>query len=561
MRRFNIGIYRKFKEAMNRFRIDKRFISILFWLGISLCLISSVKTNILWTPLEYKIGILASLPLTFWLGYILSLLSMIYGIKFDKEIIFFLKATIVFSIFMGIPSLFLKNPYDGDAYLTIKLVNNMVKNAFVNISSTFENVYEQFPFIVLFVGMLKLILGISTDSIGRYFLLLSSGITFLTLYGFMKVLSGEENFDYKSVSLSTSFGLVWMQYHMVPQSLALFSIFILIWSILKPKFFPWRVISIIAILASVTNHPPSTLFILSVLILFILLNFIFSKSYMMEHKKYTLISILFGVIWISWLSYLSFGSSGIFRLMVNIILSSFKAEEHPNYASILEGTGAKGFWENYKFFIRSYYGLTGAIRTFSFLFNAFLSSILLFILSIWKNKFNRFNILGISWLISGAIFIFFSLFKQLHLNMGDRGYLFFYILTIPIILAGLGNIKLSTFKRKAILAVLIICVLGNALTKFRDSNQYIIPDQRLVVDNFLYQKGERQPIITYNLSDSDSFERRHISYIAFIDRYSELWARLSYGQFKKGIDLYYKKFKRGIKFYNGGIITLVYMPF
>lgn len=547
-------------------RISK-FSLVLFFSGLAVCLASSLNTVVAWTPLEYQLGLLSSLPVLFYVGFLLLMLGTLLPIKkTDTEPLFILKLALAFGVFQGIPSLFLSNPYRPDTHFFIKLTSDLMSHFFIPISQSVE-AYAQFPGGVLSVGFVERVTGISLFSLAQYFPMLFSAITLLYAYIFFRRLLRDE-VSVRLVTFISMSGLIYMQYHMVPQGFALIPLLLLA-TALTYRSVEWRVIALLAVAFLTIAHPPTALFAILLIGLVSLCRLALPRLritnqackltslYPDETRNSSTNMFLFSVVlWFGWFVFIA---HGFFADTVGVLANYFETE-----AGLLALKGREPYLSTFLWQLsESPYSLTTLIRTIIFFLTVFYSSLCLWVIFSKRNKIGTETI-SLAWI--GAAYIFTAFWAMFSgLNLIDRGFLFLFLMAPLVAFEALPYLRRARWKHAIVLLVLILSLVQGS-TLYRDSNQYIVPRQSLILPEFLELHVDRKLMGGYYIPCESG---RHTlpfcginspllkgeTAIVVIDPYGKLWSYLVY-RGSTNVEAIYAYYENGSKIYGNGVHEL-----
>lgn len=495
-------------------KVSKIFL-LIFLTGLALCLASSLDTTITWTPLEYHFGLLCSLPLLFWVGFTFLILATLLPIKADNEPLGIFKLVTVYGLFQGIPSLFLSNPYRGDTYGIIRITSEVGIHGFIPISQTTE-AYLQFPGQVLFIDSVHEVTGVSLLGMAQYFPIVSSTVTLLCAYIFFRRFV-QDKVRLKLLTFITMFGLVYMQYHMVPQAFALIPLLVLA-TALTHRGSRWVVIAVLAMGFLTISHPPTAVFALLFTGMAAICELAFRKVPDRERQlgpelspsikgrslRFSLVFILCLILWLGWVMMPARGfTTQVTAGFINFAQTELVAEPTgfvPQVPRVIQPLFTQLSWQLSQ---SSPYHLTTRIRTI-----AFFIITLCCLLSLWpifRRARTRVNLLLFAWLAAVvAITILYVLYFRL--NLADRAYMLLLLIAPLIVFTALPHLP-NVKWQSCVIALFLIASLAEGSTTYRDSNQYIVPTQSLVLTAFLdHHKGEGTMMV--------------------IDPYSHLWRQL-----------------------------------
>ena len=531
-----------------------------------LCLASSLNTVVTWTPLEYQLGLLSSLPMLFYVGFLLLLLGMLLSIKTDAEPLFILKLALAFAVFQGIPSLFLSNPYRPDTYFFIKLTSDLMSHSFIPISQLAE-AYAQFPGGVLSVGFIERVTGISLFSLSQWFPMFSSAVTLLCAYVFYRRFLRDE-ISARLVTFISMFGLVYMQYYMVPQGFALTPLLLLAIA-LTYRSVEWRVIALLAMTFLIITHPPTALFAILLIGLTSICQLLLPKLrignqsreltslYPSETGNSMTNMFLFSVVlWFGWFVFIA---HGFFADIVGVLANYFEAEAGLLAPREGEPFFTALFWQ----LSESPYWFTSSIRTVAFLLTALYSSLSLWVLFSRENEIDAQTI-PLAWIGAAYLFTIFWIVYS-GLNLADRGFLFLFLMAPLAAFKALPYLRHARWRRTMIMFLLVLSIAQGS-TLYRDSNQYIVPEQSLALPGFLELHVHRKIMGGYYIpwkSGRDILPFYSINSplpksetaIIVIDPYGKLWSQLAYAG-STDIEAIYACYENGSKIYGNGVHEL-----
>ncbi|MGD0057098.1 MAG: hypothetical protein ABSB83_04485 [Methanomassiliicoccales archaeon] len=286
------------KDTAGFLRVRSSLLALLSLAGFGVVLSSSVGYDIEWVPPQTVFGLFGLVPLSFWLGIALIMLSMLLGIRSKNEHLFFLQALLLFVSIWGAPSFFERFPSVWDSYGHYQSVESVMRYGISGAGTT----SYQFSYPGFFI------LSASYSSLGsppvllflRFYPIFSSTLTLLALYLFTRTYIA--GVDYRFALVVSMLADVWIQVHFSPESLGL-AMGLLVFVFLEKDGLEWLLAAISAFAYVVISHPTTVLFVLGAIaikeIIVRTTRLRRKWSYQRLEKPWPI--SIFLLMWISWL--------------------------------------------------------------------------------------------------------------------------------------------------------------------------------------------------------------------------------------------------------------------
>ncbi len=239
------------------------FLYALSFVGMAICVASSLGYQLQSVPLGTPFGLFGLLPMTFWIGVVFMVASMVLGMRAGSETLFFVQATLLFVVIWGAPAFFEKYPTIWDSYMHYNSALAIAHNGLVPTDPTFAYAYNYPGFFVL---------GASYSLIGnppaleflKYYPLFAAVFTLAAIYLFVRTYV--PRMDHRLAFLFAAFVNVWLQFNFSPQSLGL-GCGLLIFVCLEREGRDWRLAALVLFAFITVSHPTTLVFVLGAIIL------------------------------------------------------------------------------------------------------------------------------------------------------------------------------------------------------------------------------------------------------------------------------------------------------
>ena len=388
----------------------------IFAIGTILVILSSNPYSIEFVSSNYEFGLLQMLPFSFWFGFILCIISTLFGLKIDSAIIFYFKSALIFVLIWNIPILFLKNVFRPGSYshifeaIPITLSGHIPK---IGNYWLFNNYPSSYPGYSIVISNFLQISNLNYLIFSKVYPFFSSIITFIVISIFFKTFFNQmRNIQYKLALLLFTFSCVYLQFQVSPESMGFITgILIVILLSNSQKFQQIRVktITILLFFFIVISHPTTLSVILPFSVIWLIIGIIIKDKNRVSKTPI----LLFIIIWILWMVYFAFtsGQSLLMSILVNFE-SFFSPDLLAQEASLQFGASS---------------AVSQLIR-FLMLASLAIPAIYMFIMY-HKKKPNNFAF-KIALIITPIIMSAFDV--AVGLGLYDRYFLFFTIISIPL---------------------------------------------------------------------------------------------------------------------------------
>ncbi|MDD1747701.1 MAG: hypothetical protein LUQ16_08065 [Methanomassiliicoccales archaeon] len=264
--------------------------------GFILVYASSLTYRIEWVPV-IDFGLFALLPIGYWAGVGVILLSIVLGLRSGREGVFLLQGLLLYLAIWGAPVMYLDLPDVWDSYIHFFSSMKIAEDGTVLAQGIFTYSANYPGFFV--VGS-TFYLFASPDVLDflQLWPLFVSALTLLSLYLFVRTyLPG---WDHRLAFLISCFGNVWVQYQYSPQSLGLV-IGLLVFVFLEKEGFRWMLLALAAFIYVVISHPTTTFFIVAGLIVREVVVAIKNRRERGESRERGWPIFAFLLVWLGWL--------------------------------------------------------------------------------------------------------------------------------------------------------------------------------------------------------------------------------------------------------------------
>jgi hypothetical protein len=249
--------------SKNETAVRPSFLYSLSFIGMAICVASSLGYQLQSVPLGTPFGLFGLLPVAFWIGIALMVASMLLGMRSGSETLFFVQSALLFLAIWGVPAFFEKYPTIWDSYMHYNSALAIANNGLVPTDPTFSYAYNYPGFFVL---------GASYSLIGnppaleflKYYPLFAALFTLAAIYLFVRTYVPRT--DYRLVFLFAAFVNVWLQFNFSPQSLGL-ACGLLIFVCLEREGRDWRLAALVLFAFITIAHPTTLVFVMGAIIL------------------------------------------------------------------------------------------------------------------------------------------------------------------------------------------------------------------------------------------------------------------------------------------------------
>jgi hypothetical protein len=534
-------------------------LSLLAVAGFILVYASSLTYRIEWVPV-IDFGLFALLPIGYWAGLGVILLSIVLGLRSGREGVFLLQGLLLYLAIWGAPVMYLDLPDVWDSYIHFFSSMKIAEDGTVLAQGIFTYSANYPGFFV--VGS-TFYLFASPDVLDflQLWPLFVSALTLLSLYLFVRTyLPG---WDHRIAFLISCFGNVWVQYQYSPQSLGLV-IGLLVFVFLEKEGFRWMLLALAAFIYVVISHPTTTFFIVAGLIVREVVVAIKNRRERGESRERGWPIFAFLLVWLGWLftgarEYSSFLWETIYSRIAYIFIVTQTTQE-------AAGQRTAG----------NIFALGPYMRL------ALLGALMLFLalaLANWLFSRRRRTLPGSLLALSLVPIIVIPLdLVLLQGSVYDRGFLYF-ALAAPILITLLYFRRWTPWK-KVVAILLVLATMTCCASAFYQESLYVVSNRSIEMSEFLdqhvaqdsYVIGGYFPDIVWRESNWTQFTRvryyevynetftnitrsRGATGMVF-DRTSELWLT-QWGQ-QSIYDYYRSNMSLDSKVYENGAYQMIY---
>lgn len=244
-------------------RVRPSFLYALSFLGMAICLLSSMGYQIETVPLGTPFGYFGLLPFSYWVGILFMTLSLAIGLRSSPETVFFIQAVLLFVALWGAPSMFSKYPTVWDSYVHYDSSLQLVRTGMLSNDDVNSYAFNYPGFFVL--GASYALLG-EPDALLflRLYPLFAAIMTMAALYLFARTYVPK--LDYRLAFLFSAFANVWLQFNYSPQSMGLVA-GLLIFVCLEREGKEWLYAAMFLFAYVVISHPTTLIFVLGAIAL------------------------------------------------------------------------------------------------------------------------------------------------------------------------------------------------------------------------------------------------------------------------------------------------------
>lgn len=244
-------------------RVRPSFLYALSFLGMAICLLSSLGYQIESVPLGTPFGYFGLLPFSYWVGILFMTLSLAIGLRSGSETVFFVQAVLLFVALWGAPAMFSTYPTVWDSYVHYDSSLQLVRNGMLPTNDANSYAFNYPGFFVL--GASYILLG-NPDALLflRLYPVFAAIMTMAALYLFARTYVPK--LDYRLAFLFSAFANVWLQFNYSPQSMGLVA-GLLIFVCLEREGKEWLYAAMFLFAYVVISHPTTLIFVLGAIAL------------------------------------------------------------------------------------------------------------------------------------------------------------------------------------------------------------------------------------------------------------------------------------------------------
>ncbi|MBI0583541.1 MAG: hypothetical protein ISF22_04860 [Methanomassiliicoccus sp.] len=244
-------------------RVRPSFLYLLTFLGMAICLLSSLGYNIQEVPLGTPFGMFGLLPFSYWVGIIFMVMSLAIGLRSESETLFYVQALILFMMLWSVPAMFQQYPTVWDSYVHYDSTLELVRAGTLPNDDTYSYAFNYPGFFVF--GASYVLLG-NPDALLflRLYPVFASILTVSTVYIFTRTYVPK--IDYRLAFLFAAFANVWLQFNYSPQSMG-FVAGLMIFVCLEREGREWLYAAMLLFAFIVISHPTTLIFVLGAIAL------------------------------------------------------------------------------------------------------------------------------------------------------------------------------------------------------------------------------------------------------------------------------------------------------
>jgi hypothetical protein len=244
-------------------RVRPSFLYALSFLGMAICVLSSLGYNIEAVPLGTPFGYFGLLPFSYWVGILFMVLSLGIGLRSNSETVFVVQALLLFTALWGAPAMFSKYPTVWDSYVHYNSSLQLVHNGILPNDDANSYAFNYPGFFVL--GASYILLG-NPDALLflKLYPIFAAVMTMAALYLFARTYVPK--LDYRLAFVFSAFANVWLQFNYSPQSMGLVA-GLLIFVCLEREGKEWLYAALFLFAYVVISHPTTLIFVLGAIAL------------------------------------------------------------------------------------------------------------------------------------------------------------------------------------------------------------------------------------------------------------------------------------------------------
>ncbi len=437
--------------------------------GFALAVASSLGNQIEWLPPSVLFGLYGAVPLTYWLGIGVMVLSLLLGFRNGDNRVFAAQLLLVYIALWGAPALFERYPSVWDSYMHFFSTQTIMDTG----SSLTEGVFSysaNYPGFFVLTAAYSLLGNPPVLEMLRFYPFVVSLFTFIALY--LMVRTYLPSVGFRTALMLSTLGNVWVQYSFSPQSLGL-AFALLVFVFLEKGGAKWMLMALAAFTYLAISHPTSMFLVMGALILReVIVRFRAFRAKNSLGEQTWPISV-FIIIWVVWLitgarMYSWFLASLVYQKLLYIFYLPSAVEQ----TAFLRTTG-------------NIFPISSLLRTalLGLFFLLFFLAILL-LLRYQKRRTERKEVrtsivsLVLVPLVLAPMDIFF-----LQGSIYDRALLFFALASPIFFVPALIVQRKRIFKVLLLLAVVLsaVCIC----TSMYQESLYVVSDRSLATSDFL----------------------------------------------------------------------------
>ena len=446
-------------------------------MGFAIVVASSIGHEVQTIATDVPFGLLGLLPLSYWIGMLIMLTSLLIGFKHGTERLFFFQSLVIFLALWGAPTLFERFPSTWDTTMHYYSSLEIARQGTMPLSPEFSYAYNYPGFFVLGSSYIVMadppaILFLRAWSLFAAFFTLASIYLFVRTY--------VPGFDYRLTFLIAAFANVWLQFNFSPQSLGL-AAGLLIFVCLEREGIEWRLAALGLFTFIVLAHPTTLIFVLGAILLKEVAGrvyriFVGRRKGVKKDRPWPL-----GAFILIWLGWLLTGSSSFSKGLAEFILMRLSYIMYAGQTVVTQ-VAMRTSPENV---LGTIYP---QIRLGSVVLFAGATILALIVLLYYRKKKPRVvpsNIL--------ALFILPILLVPLDTlffngQLYDRG-LLFLMLVAPLIFVPLLILRAGRYIRPTLTIIAVLIVIAASSTIFYQESLYISSERSIAATDYLSNRG------------------------------------------------------------------------
>jgi hypothetical protein len=437
---------------------------LLAFAGFILVYASSLTFQIEWVPVV-ELGLFRLLPIGYWVGVGLIVISIALGLRSARESVFLLQGLLLYLSLWGAPVMYLHLPDIWDSYMHFFSSMEIAEQGSI-LAQGLLTYSANYPGLFVVGSTYYLLANPDVLLFLQLWPLFVSTLTLLALYLFVRTyLPG---WDHRFAFIISCFGNVWVQYNYSPQSLGLV-VGLLVFVFLEKEGFRWLLLALAAFIYVVISHPTTTFFIVAGLIfreVVVVFKAWRSKGQPREHS-WPIFAFL--LVWVGWLFTAAREYSGV---LYNIVFSKIA------YIFLITEATQQAAGQR----------TAGNIFALGPYLRLVLLGTLMFVLFIavvaWLSSHRRRPIPGCLMAMSFVPIIVIPLdLLFLGGSVYDRGFLYF-ALSAPILIT-LMFFRRWTTVRKLVAILMVLAMVSCCASTFYQESLYAVSDRSLEMSDFL----------------------------------------------------------------------------
>ena len=235
---------------------------LLTLLGLATCIISSDGYSIQHIPISEPFGLFGMLPMGYWVGIAILVVSLVIGSFAASERVFFIQSMALFLMLWGASALFQTYPAVWDSYMHYNSSFEIALTGVVPNTPDYSYAYN-YPGFFAFSATYSVMAD--PDALGflRFYPVFAAAFTLLAIFLFIRTYVPAAGF--RITFLTAAFVNVWLQFNFSPQSMCL-AIGLLIFVCLERQGTIWKSIAVALFAFLVVAHPTTVIFVLGAVI-------------------------------------------------------------------------------------------------------------------------------------------------------------------------------------------------------------------------------------------------------------------------------------------------------